>query len=116
MEDDHLRVFQALQERLRDRDWAKGFDPEAEAVLFLRAMATGKVFDVRTDPSELIKMMSPRDTLAMAIGFEKDSIAYYTGVKAIVPEDLGRQEIEHIIAEEMRHAALLSRRLQELEG
>jgi rubrerythrin len=45
---------------------------------------------------------------------EKNSVLYYTGLQAIVPKDLGGDQIEAITAQEMAHVTLLSRQLDEL--
>lgn len=50
----------------------------------------------------------------MAIGLEKDSIVFYLGMKEAVPQRSGRDKIEGIIKEEMRHMATLSRELETL--
>lgn len=111
MEDDHIRVFSSLKEKLAGQEWAQGFDQENEAVLFLRAMASGKVFDSKKDPAQMLAGMSMAAVLDKAIGVEKDSIAFYTGIKELVPQEFGRERIDNIIKEEMRHVRILSERL-----
>ena len=54
------------------------------------------------------------DILRMAIGLEKDSIVFYLGMKAMVPERLGRGKIDEVITEEMGHVDSLSRELETL--
>jgi rubrerythrin len=89
-------------------------DPYGEAILYVRGMADGHVFDVRKDPSErLTGKETMEDILRTAIGLEKDSIVFYLGIKEIVPERLSKQRIDDIIKEEMGHIAILS---QEMAG
>lgn len=111
MEDDHIKVFSSMKEELAGQPWAQGFEQENEAVLFLRAMAYGKVFDTQKDPAVLVGEMSMTDTLNKAISLEKDSIAFYTGIKELVPAEFGKGRIDAIIKEEMRHVRILSERL-----
>ncbi len=111
MEDDHIRVFSSIKKELAGQPWAQGFEQENEAVLFLRAMAAGKVFDAGKGPAELAKEMSMADILNKAIGLEKDSIVFYTGIRELVPAEFGMGRIDAIIKEEMRHVRVLSERL-----
>ena len=52
----------------------------------------------------------------MALLFEKDSLAYFLGIKEILPDPNGRDEIDKLIKSEMLHIRMLSgvkRRLAE---
>ncbi len=111
MEDDHIKVFSAMKEELAGQEWAQGFEQENEAVLFLRALVSGKVFDARKDPAALMDETSMASILNKAIALEKDSIAFYTGIKDLVPPEFGKGRIDAIIKEEMRHIRVLSERL-----
>ncbi len=92
-------------------------DPYGEAILYVRGMADGHVFDVRKDPSErLTGKETMEDILTTAIGLEKDSIVFYLGLKEIVPERLSKQRIDNIIKEEMGHIAVLSKEMSALTG
>jgi rubrerythrin len=115
MEDEHVKIFRSMKETLSGQRWAEGFEAENEAVLFLRAMAGGEIFTDRDDPAARVSGMSLADMLTVAIGLEKDSVAYYTGMRAVVPEGLGKEKIDAIIKEEMRHAALLQRELERVK-
>ena len=112
MEDEHIRVFSSMKEGVSGKPWAEGFEQENEAVLFLRAMAGGKVFGPQHDPSELLDNMSMEEIITKAIGLEKESIVFYTGIKELVPPDLGREKLDGIIKEEMRHVRILIDRLE----
>ena len=57
-----------------------------------------------------------RKILRAAINREWGSIALYLGMKELVPESLGKGQIDNIIKEEMRHVNLLSRSLTGLKG
>ena len=46
---------------------------------------------------------------------EKDSIAFYLGMKDMVPDDLGKSNMDAIIREEMSHIQLLSEKLTALK-
>jgi rubrerythrin len=84
------------------------FDPDQELPLYLRALADRHVFDMKVDPSERLKDVKRfEDVLQTAIGLEKDSVVFYTGMKAMVPKHLGGARLDDIIAEEMGHMATL---------
>jgi rubrerythrin len=50
-----------------------------------------------------------------ALAAEKDSIAFYVGMKDLVPAGSGRAKIDDIIKEEMGHIRLLGERLTALK-
>jgi rubrerythrin len=117
MEDEHEKVFAAMRaELLQQERQPRVPDPYGEAILYVRGMADGHVFDLRTDPAErLTGKETMEEILKMAIGLEKDSIAFYLGLKEVVPERLSKQRIDDIIKEEMGHIGVLSKELASLE-
>jgi len=112
-EDEHLKTFVAMRAQLTSKEQQPGvFDPDGQAQMYLRAMADGHIFDVKADPAEkLTGQQTADDVLQMALGMERDSIAYYVGLKDFVPVKAGRDKVEDIIREEMRHIAILSEKL-----
>jgi rubrerythrin len=116
MEVDHEKTFKAMHAELGTSDRMDApFDPEGQAQLFLQAVADGHVFDVDLDPSEkLTGDETLADILTTALGLEKDSIVFYLGMKSAVREDLGKDKIDAIIAEELGHVAKLSKVLAEV--
>ncbi|MCB2210882.1 ferritin family protein [bacterium] len=115
MEDDHERVFIRMRERIAAKEFGDGmYDPQGEAGQYMQAMMHGKVFGVEGDPSRQLKGEEPlADILRTAILLEKDTIAFYSGIKILMPEDLGQKKVDSIIREEMSHVTLLNRRLEQ---
>jgi rubrerythrin len=111
MEEDHEKTFQQMRSKL-DADAQMKYEGKAvtaEAQQYLRAMAEGKVFDLRSDPVEsLTDGMSDQDVLRKAIELEKDSIIFYLGMKELVGSSSGKKKIQAIIEEEIRHIGMLS--------
>lgn len=107
MEDEHEKTFKALHAELTEKEKETTvFDPEGEAVLYLRALADSRVFfEKKMDVSSM------EGILKAAIEAEKDSIVFYVGIKDAVPEHLGKGRIEKIINEEMGHIRLLTSKL-----
>ena len=107
MEDQHEKLFKAMRTELTgDEKAATVFDPNGEAVLYLRALADTRVFfDKEIDTTSLEAI------LKAAIEAEKDSIVFYLGMKESVPANMGKGRLDKIIKEEMGHVRLLSQKL-----
>ncbi|MCD4733989.1 ferritin family protein [bacterium] len=110
MEEQHEKVFQKLRAEVVTKADQKPivFDPQDENVLYLRALASGKVFDVNEDPAgKLTGKEELAEILKIAMGLERDSIIFYVGMKAVIPPNRGQDKVDWIINEEMKHIALL---------
>src|SRR4030042_595957 len=116
MEDEHLETFENMREELSGTELEETvFDPDGQAQMYLRVMADGHVFDVKADPAkQLATKNTPEDVLKMAIGVERDSIAFYVGLKEAVSRKAGKDKVEDIIKEEMGHIVALNEILQDL--
>jgi len=116
MEDEHLKTFTNMRAELSGTEVEEPvFDPDGQAQMYLRVMADGHVFDVKTDPAEkLANKDTPEEVLKMAIGLERDSIAFYVGLKEAVSRKAGKEKVEDIIKEEMGHIVTLNEKLQDL--
>ena len=55
------------------------------------------------------------EVLDAAIAAEKNSVAFYLGVRDIVPEKAGKEKIDDIIKEEMSHITILSQKMRMLK-
>ncbi len=118
MEDDHEKTFHQMRAGLPDKErgWSL-FDPEDEAALYLQSFAGGHVFNVKEDACDrLTGNEELKDILKIAMGMEKDSIVFYRGIQEMVPEKMGREEIDDIIKEEMKHITILSKELASLNS
>jgi rubrerythrin len=117
MEDVHEMIFHALRKSLvGDAMFQTLQDPEQEAVRYLRAWVDRHVFRADKDPGKTIERGTPLALiLDTAINMEKESIAFYVGVKEMVPVERGRIKIDKIIQEEMAHITTLIEELMKLE-
>jgi rubrerythrin len=86
------------------------FDPDNEAVMYLKALADTKVFFEKALDTSTLK-----EILKAAIAAEKDSIVFYLGMRDAVPARLGKDRIDAIIKEEMGHIRQLSAKLVALK-
>jgi rubrerythrin len=117
MEDIHEKTFADMRAELSGTELEEAvFDPDGQAQMYLRVMADGHVFDVKSDPVEkLANKDTPEEVLKMAIGVERDSIAFYVGLKDAVSGRAGKDKVDDIIKEEMGHIVTLNEKLQDLK-
>jgi rubrerythrin len=117
MEDVHEMTFRALRKSLvGDEMFQTLLSPDDDALKYLHAWVNQHVFCAGADPTMTIGDDSTmEDILQTAITIEKDSIAFYVGIKEMVPVDKGRGKIDLIIQEEMNHITSLIQELLELE-
>lgn len=117
MEDDHRKFFAELRATFR-REGTKlaTHDPDGDALSYLQAFADGQVFEADKDAAwKFTGDETPEDILRAAIGFEKDAIIFFVGIKDIVPDLLGKDEIDALIKEEQGHIVVLTRALTSLK-
>jgi len=112
MEIVHQHVFKSLREELQDKEKAATvFDPNEESTLYLQALVDYRVSFEHEQPTTSIA-----STLKSAIESEKETVAFYVGIKNAVPENFGKSKIDSIIEEEREHIQILSQKLVELQG
>ena len=105
-EDKHLALFEKMRANLASSEGGEtDYGPNEEASLYLKAMADGHVFDLDGDGPEtsLQGNESIDDIIKIAIQAEKDSIAFFVGMKECVPVHLGKDKIDALILEETKH-------------
>jgi rubrerythrin len=118
MEEQHRRTFASMRGELTDRMREEtAADPYLEASLYLQQL--GNSHGGEGTPSAtaaLTGQESVGEVLRTAIGLEQESIAFYHGLKDMVPPRLGRDKVDAIIAEEKHHVADLARELKRIRG
>jgi len=116
MEEQHRATFAAMRATLpTDLREQTAFDPYLEAALYLNAMAdTHKGEGSLDQTAALTGKESLAEILRIAIGLEEKSILFYLGLREMVPPQLGRQQVDNIIAEEKNHLSTLANELRRL--
>ncbi|MFC2163776.1 ferritin family protein [Acidobacteriota bacterium] len=110
MEDNHLKTFATMRAELSGKEKeSPSFDPNNEVNLYLGTLADTKVFFEKDIDSSTL-----RGIYKAAILAEKDSIAFYIGIKELVPDYLGKDKLDDIIKEEMKHIKILNEKLIDL--
>jgi len=116
-ESEHIRLFNRLREVLPDSARrGSPFDPGQELLLYIQATADSHVFLKNQNINELVsRCQTVIDALDLAMAFEKDSVVFYTMMKKVTPEEFGKNEIDGLIDEEIRHIAILHQKKKDWE-
>ncbi len=111
MELKHETFFKEMKNALSNAEKEEVvFDPYEETALYIQALADTRVFYQKE-----IDTTSAEEVLKEAIVAEKESIVFYLGMKDMVPEKSGKDKIDEIIKEEMRHIQIISNQLLKLK-
>ncbi|MGC8659580.1 MAG: ferritin family protein [Desulfomonilaceae bacterium] len=109
MEANHIKAFKSLRSSLpEDALSPEVWDPEGLAESYLQASADTHIFTHETAGSRLKNVNSTQEAITMAIQFEKDSVAFFLGMKEILPDPKGKSEIDQLIKAEMEHVRMLT--------
>jgi len=111
-EERHMAVFQEMRGHLHRYEPPESYP--GEYISYMRALAAEHVFAQRGKGKEIGgRVASEREAVDLGIGFENDSIVFYTGMTRVVP-DHDHPVIEAIIAEERKHLAQLREMKEEI--
>lgn len=105
-EEKHIDIFQDILDAVQ-----KYTPPESypgEYFDYMNALASEHVFTQKNEGKEIAdKIKSDKEAVILGIGFEKDSIIFYEGMKKFVPEH-GYRLVETLIDQEQKHLKVLS--------
>ena len=118
MEDGHLATFAAMRAQLSGSETEQiTFDPDGEAAMYLQAMADFHGFEGKVSvDEELTGSETSEEILNIAIAAEKESVAFYTGLRKLVSAQAGKDTVDDVIREEMQHVIMLTKCLKELKS
>lgn len=113
----HIALFDELRSELPDKaEEQTVFDPDDQKHLYLKAAADTHIFRKNLSIENIVAgCKTPKDLLNIAIQFEKDSVVFYNTMMTLVPENLGKDKVEHLIDEELSHIAILNERMKFFE-
>ncbi len=116
MEDGHETTFANMRKELSEEE--KGtttYDPDNEVAQYLKTVADFHGTEGKVSPTEnLTGQESMADILKIALQAEKNSIAFYVGIKDLVPSKAGKDKVQAIIIEEMAHVSTIGGKLHAL--
>lgn len=105
-EEKHIVVFKNLLGSVEKYEPAEAYPGEYFA--YMSALASVHVFTQKDKGKEVAQgIKSDKEAVEIGIGFEKDSIIFYQGMKKVVP-DYDLKIIEELIAQEQRHLTQLT--------
>jgi rubrerythrin len=100
-EEKHIAVFQGILSKTEKYE-PQGLDAD-QYYAYMNALASGYVFTQKDKGQEVAKKIkSDKEAVDMGIGFEKDSIIFYEGIKKAVP-DYDQKIVDGLIAQEQGH-------------
>jgi rubrerythrin len=100
-EQKHIQVFQGILEEI-GKYQPQGLDSETY-FSYMNALASDHVFTVAQKGADVARAIrDDAQAIDKGIGFERDSIIFYEGMKKVVP-DHDRRIIEGLIKQEQRH-------------
>ncbi|MEW6532441.1 MAG: ferritin family protein [Thermodesulfobacteriota bacterium] len=114
MEQGHIELFRALRSTLAPSILDTVWDPEGLAESYLQAAADTHVFSKEAAIERLKAVDTPEKALDMALLFEKDSVAFFLGMKSILEDPKGKGEIDQLIEQEQSHIRMLSNAKKDL--
>jgi rubrerythrin len=105
-EDLHIAVFKKILDTLQAYDPVESYAGEHSA--YMNALASEHVFTQAGKGIEIARMVvTDKEAIDLGIGFEKDSIIFYEGMKKMVPE-YDQKILQELIQQEQGHLIQLS--------
>lgn len=100
-EEKHIKVFQSILDSVQRYEPPESYPGEYFA--YMNALAGEYIFTQRDKGKKIAqKIKSDKEAVDLGIGFEKDSIIFYEGMKKVVPEyDL--KIVDELIIQEQNH-------------
>ena len=117
MEEGHEKIFAQMRKELTAADKEPTtYDPDNQVAQYLRTMADFHGTEGKAGPNEKLTGKENMDeVLKIALQAEKNSIAFYVGIKDLVASASAKSKVNSIIMEEMMHVSTLGGMLQALK-
>ena len=108
-EEKHVAKFRKILSSVQKYEPKEAYPQEYFS--YMNSLASDYVFTKAGTGEEIAdKTKSEKEAVELAIGFEKDSISFYEGMKKVVPEE-EQKIVDHVIEEEKAHL----KKLEELK-
>ena len=105
-EEKHIAVFQNILDSVHKYEPPESYPGEYFA--YMNALARDYVFTQKDKGREIAKSIKgDKEAINLGIGFEKDSIIFYVGMKKVVPE-YDHKIVDKLITQEQDHLRQLS--------
>ena len=97
----HIAVFQKLLDSVHKYEPPESYPGEYFA--YMNALASEHIFTQKDKGSQIAKdVTADKEAIDMGMGFERDSIIFYEGMKKVVP-DYDIKVIDELITQEQSH-------------
>ena len=111
----HESLFGQMRQQFCGKNDLQIADPDGQVQAYIKSIASTHVFNVNKDVSELLmSVQSPESILQLAIGFEKDTIAFFSAMKNAVKQEY-RDKLDVLVQEEIGHIKLLQQAIDSLK-
>jgi rubrerythrin len=112
----HEEYFGTLKNQFKLDDIVDQTNDEYDLTInYLQALVDGEIFnDIKNPLAGINEKSSIEDVLKAAFSFEKNTVAYFAGVKGLIASDEGKKQVEEIIKEEVGHVGMLYQRMKTL--
>jgi len=105
-EEKHIAIFKKILDKVHKYEPPEIYPGEYFA--YMNALASNYVFTKKDKGEEIARRTrSDREAIDLGIGFEKDSILFYEGMKKVVPE-YDHKTVNELITQEQDHLRQLS--------
>lgn len=109
-EEQHILDFSRLAARAAPYDPPESYPGEYTA--YMQALIDNNVFPRDLDPGDLARQIgNEKDAIKFAMGFEKDSLLFFSGLKNLVAESEAAL-VDELLRQERRHLCELHGALQ----
>ncbi len=111
----HEEMFAEMRRSLSGTELEEGASRAGTELLpEVRVMAALAVFGIQSNPqAELTGHEDRMTVLQWALQKERDSVIFYSGLKDFVIDAEGKEEVDAIIKEEMRHIRIIAQALEQ---
>lgn len=105
-EEKHITVFKGILSQVEKYEPPESYPGEYFA--YMNALASEYVFTQKDKGKEIAQSIkSDQEAIELGIGFEKDSIVFYEGMKKVIP-DFDLMIVDKLIEQEQHHLEMLS--------
>ncbi len=105
-EEKHIAAFQEILRKTEQYEPAQSYP--GEYLAYMNALANDHIFTQKDKGKSTARgIKTDKEAVDMALGFEKDSIIFYEGMKRMVPA-YDQKIIDELIIQEQAHVSKLS--------
>jgi rubrerythrin len=114
-EGNHVELFEQLRASLPSTAESQlEYDPDNMIHLYLKAVADNKLYINQDYAIDSCK--TSLDVLKKALDFEKESVVIYSSMKELVPQNMGKDEIDKLVIEELKHVGQITNQIKKLQA